>query len=237
MSLSGGKLAGGRGLLVAECFGPTLQGEGPSCGQQALFVRLSRCNLRCPGCDTPETWDWSRFDPREVSTRIGVEDLAAWVMSWLSRLVVVTGGEPLLQQDAVVDLVRLLPGRRVEVETNGTISPRPGLVEAVSGFNVSPKLEAFAAPGDRRINPEALRAFAACDKARFKFVVREAGQLDEVASLAEEFSFPEVWIMPEGTSSKAVLGGMRALADEVLARGWNLTPRLHTLLWEDERGR
>ncbi|MFE4359904.1 MULTISPECIES: 7-carboxy-7-deazaguanine synthase QueE [Streptomycetaceae] len=237
MSVLGGEVAAGKGLLVAECFGPTFQGEGPSIGQQSLFVRLSRCNLHCPGCDTPETWDWSRFDLREVSTRRGVEDLAAWVTARSPRLVVVTGGEPLLQQPQLVDLVQLLSGRRVEVETNGTVVPRPELVESVAAFNVSPKLEAFAAPGDRRIVPKALEALAACGKARFKFVVHEAAELDEVASLVETFSLPDVWIMPEGTSSETVLGGMRELADEVLERGWNLTPRLHTLLWEDERGR
>ncbi|MFD5434744.1 7-carboxy-7-deazaguanine synthase QueE [Kitasatospora sp. NPDC127067] len=233
----GGEVASGKGLLVAECFGPTFQGEGPSVGQQSLFVRLSRCNLHCPGCDTPETWDWSRFDPREVSTRHDVEDLAAWVMARSPRLVVVTGGEPLLQQPQLVDLVQLLSGRRVEVETNGTVVPRPELVKLVAAFNVSPKLEAFAAPGDQRIVPAALEALAACSRARFKFVIHEAAQLDEVASLVETFSLPDVWIMPEGTNSETVLGGMRALADEVLERGWNLTPRLHTLLWEDERGR
>ncbi|MEV8322121.1 7-carboxy-7-deazaguanine synthase QueE [Kitasatospora sp. NPDC056731] len=237
MSVSGGEVAGGKGLLVAECFGPTFQGEGPSVGQQSLFVRLSRCNLHCPGCDTPETWDWSRFNPREVSTRHGVEDLAAWVMARSPRLVVVTGGEPLLQQPRLVDLMQLLSGRRVEVETNGTIVPMPELVKSVSGFNVSPKLEAFAAPGDRRIVPEALEALAACGKARFKFVVHEASQLDEVASLVEEFSLSDVWVMPEGANSRVVLRRMRELADEVLERGWNLTPRLHTLLWETERGR
>ncbi|MCX4688901.1 7-carboxy-7-deazaguanine synthase QueE [Kitasatospora purpeofusca] len=237
MSLSGGDAGAGKGLLVAECFGPTFQGEGPSAGQQSLFVRFSRCNLHCPGCDTPQTWDWSRFNPREVSTRHSIEDLAAWVMARTPRLVVVTGGEPLLQQSQLVGLVQLLSGRRMEVETNGTVVPQPELIESVAAFNVSPKLEAFAGPRDRRIVPEALSAFAACGRARFKFVVREAAQLDEVASLVKRFSLPEVWIMPEGTSSEAVLGGMRGLADEVLERGWNLTPRLHTLLWEDERGR
>ncbi|MFD8783761.1 7-carboxy-7-deazaguanine synthase QueE [Kitasatospora sp. NPDC059599] len=237
MSVLGGKADTARGLLVAECFGPTFQGEGPSVGQRSLFVRLAPCNLHCPGCDTPETWDWSRFDPREVSTRHGVEDLAAWVMTRSPQLVVVTGGEPLLQQPGLIDLVHLLPGRRVEVETNGTVVPRAELVESVAAFNVSPKLKAFAAPGDRRIVPQALAAFAACGKARFKFVVHEAAQLDEVASLVEAFSLSEVWIMPEGTSSETVLDRMRALADEVLERGWNLTPRLHTLLWEAERGR
>ena len=40
----------GSWLIVAECFGvetPTFQGEGPSCGHPALFIRLSRCNLTC----------------------------------------------------------------------------------------------------------------------------------------------------------------------------------------------
>ncbi|MGW2544224.1 7-carboxy-7-deazaguanine synthase QueE [Kitasatospora sp. NPDC001574] len=235
MSLLGGTDAG-RGLVVSECFGPTVQGEGPSTGQQALFVRLSRCNLRCPGCDTPQTWDWSRFDPREVSTRHSVEDLAAWVMGLAPRLVVVTGGEPMLQQRDLVGLVGLLSGRRVEVETNGTVVPLPELVEAVAAFNVSPKLARFAAPGDRRINAQALRGFAACGKARFKFAVGDTGQLDEVAALVEEFSLDEVWVMPEGTSSAAVIATQRALADEVVARGWNLSTRLHTLVWENADG-
>jgi hypothetical protein len=43
--------------------------------------------------------------------------------------------------------------------------------------------------------------------------------------------------MPEGTTSDQILCRLRELADPVLARGWNLTPRLHTLLWEDTRGR
>jgi organic radical activating enzyme len=61
-----------RGLLVAEMFGPTFQGEGPSAGQRAVFVRTSRCNLSCSWCDTPHTWDWSRFDPHAEARRIPV---------------------------------------------------------------------------------------------------------------------------------------------------------------------
>jgi 7-carboxy-7-deazaguanine synthase len=53
----------GQRLRIVEPFGefgPTFQGEGPSAGRRALFIRLSHCNLSCPGCDTPESWDWSR---------------------------------------------------------------------------------------------------------------------------------------------------------------------------------
>src|SRR2546426_6013433 len=50
-------------LIVSEVFGPTFQGEGPSVGHRAGFVRLGRCNLTCEWCFVPETpvlmADWS----------------------------------------------------------------------------------------------------------------------------------------------------------------------------------
>lgn len=56
-------------------------------------------------------------------------------------LLVVTGGEPLLQQEALSNLCGALPGLEIEVETNGTVVPRPALVARVARFNMSPKLE------------------------------------------------------------------------------------------------
>ncbi|HEX8632454.1 MAG TPA: 4Fe-4S cluster-binding domain-containing protein, partial [Catenuloplanes sp.] len=104
-----------RPLLVAETFGPTFQGEGPSAGQQAMFVRLSRCNLSCPGCDTPFTWDTTRFDLRIHTSRRTPEAVAAWALAASTPLVVITGGEPLLQQEPLLPLVTTLTeaGRRV----------------------------------------------------------------------------------------------------------------------------
>ncbi|MGH3778360.1 MAG: 7-carboxy-7-deazaguanine synthase QueE [Pseudonocardiaceae bacterium] len=230
-----------RPLLVAETFGPTLQGEGPSCGRQALFVRLSRCNLSCPRCDTPYTWDWQRFDVGAETHRLTAADILDWALGYPTELLVVTGGEPLLQQDLLVPLVTALAaaGRRVEVETNGTIVPAAALVGAVAGFNVSPKLASFAAPGDarRRINPEALQALVATGRAVFKFVASSVADLDEIADLERQFDLRPVWVMPEGTSTERLLEVMRALADEVVGRGWHLSTRLHVMLWGDARGR
>ncbi|GIL29056.1 7-carboxy-7-deazaguanine synthase QueE [Actinocatenispora comari] len=228
-------------LLVAETFGPTVQGEGPSCGQQALFVRLSRCNLSCPACDTPYTWDTTRFDLRAESTRRRADDVASWVLSNSARLVVVTGGEPLLQQEQLLPMVTRLAehGRKVEVETNGTIAPSPALAEAVSAFNVSVKLAGFAADRDRnrRINPSAINALAASGKAVWKFVVSTVDDLGEIAELQHIYGLDPIWVMPEGTTSRVVIDRARRIADEVITLGWNLTPRLHVLLWGDQRGR
>ncbi|WP_239098639.1 7-carboxy-7-deazaguanine synthase QueE [Micromonospora qiuiae] len=228
-----------RRLLLAEVFGPTFQGEGPSTGQQAMFVRLSRCNLRCPGCDTPYTWDTRRYDLREHTVAASVEAVIAQVLAAPPALVVITGGEPVLQQPTVTALAERLAaaGRRVEIETNGTIAPSSALTAVVDRFNVSPKLPSFAADGDQPINGAALAAFVATGRAVFKFVVIGPGDFDAVGDLAERYGLAPVWVMPEGTRSGRVVAGLRGVADETLRRGWNLTGRLHVLLWEDARGR
>jgi 7-carboxy-7-deazaguanine synthase len=212
-----------RGLLIAEYFGPTWQGEGPSRGRQALFIRLSRCNLACHWCDTPYSWDWTRFDPNAEATRLSVEELAKWALGHPTRL---------------IELTRQLAeaGRGVEIETNGTIPPRPELVETVEAFNVSPKLSAAGMSVSSRIDRAALRAFVASGKARFKFVFTDAAQLPEADALVAAFQMREVWAMPEGTTAEAVISGMSALRDGVLARGWHLTGRDHILLWGNARG-
>lgn len=248
LHLLGQQAVDSRTLFVADTFGPTFQGEGPSVGRQALFIRLSHCNLSCGqgsgarwACDTPYTWDFKTYDPQDpqIRRRISVDELVTWVRSHRTPLIVVTGGEPLVQRVGLERLVAALhaEGRQVEIETNGTLIPSEGLLAAVTAFNVSPKLAAAGGRMVMRIVPAALEAFAACGKARFKFVVSDVAEFKEIADLVERFAVDEVWVMPEGTSADRVRQGMRSISEEALARGWNLSPRLHIELWEDERGR
>lgn len=228
-----------RGLLVAEIFGPTFQGEGPSAGQLAAFIRLSRCNLDCVWCDTPYTWDTSRYDLRAESRRMSESTVWRQVQAIPAGLVVITGGEPLLQQERLAWLVDKCRSteRRVEIETNGTVKPRPGLLAAVHQFNASPKLANSGVPAERRLHGDVIEALISSGKAIFKFVVTGPQDLEEIADLEAAYGLSPIWVMPEGTSAKRVLARMRALAEPVRQRGWNLTTRLQTLIWEDERGR
>ena len=230
---------GGDELVIAEVFGPTFQGEGPSTGRRAGFVRLGRCNLDCAWCDTPYTWDWARYDPAVELRGEPVASVLARLAEMAPEIVVVTGGEPLLQQLRLVPLLEGCSERGwpVEIETNGTIVPDERLLDLVAGWNVSPKLANSGVPLDKRIRPNALDALCASGRAAFKFVVSEPADLDEVAGIVEAHGLEPVWIMPEGTDPSAWLERARALSDPVLARGWNLTPRLHVLLWGDQRGR
>lgn len=226
-------------LVVSEVFGPTFQGEGPTIGRRAAFVRLGRCNLDCSWCDTPYTWDWDRFDPAVELSRRSVADIVDALDGMGVDRVVVTGGEPLLQQRRLVPLLEAAAERRwaVEVETNGTLAPSPEVAALVERFNVSPKLANSGVPAGTAIVPEALRALAATGKAAFKFVATGSADLDEIAAVVDAHGLAPVFVMPEGTTPGTVLAGGRALADDVSARGWHLTTRLHVLLWGDERGR
>jgi organic radical activating enzyme len=159
------------------------------------------------------------------------------------RIVVITGGEPLLHQSQPA-WGRLLAGlsgagRQVEVETNGTIAPSGLTARLATRFNVSPKLAHAGGPADRRIRPEALRALHATGKAVFKFVCREPADLREAGQVARQAGIPPdlVWIMPEGTDPAALVARMKALVGPATTAGYNVTTRMHILLWGDERGR
>jgi len=221
-------------LVVNELFGPTLQGEGPSVGRRCAFVRLGRCNQACNFCDTPFSWDWQRYDPAVELHEMPVDEVVVRLDSMGIDMVVITGGEPLLQQQRLVPLVHAMNERgwRVEVETAGTIAP----ALEVDQWNVSPKLANSGNPLERRYKPDVLGAFEATGRAVFKFVVCEAADLDEVASMVDECGLTNLWIMPEGTDAATLEKRSAVLADEVVRRGWNLTTRLHILLRGDRRG-
>lgn len=228
-------------LAVNEMFGPTFQGEGPSQGRRANFLRLYGCHLSCSWCDTPQTWDRRRHDPYVERRHVDVVEIMDWLRDDPTGLLVVTGGEPLLHQHALAPVLEAIReeglAAEIEVETSGTIAPTAAFVDEVTRFTVSPKLANSQLRVHQRIRPEALRALVHTGRVSWKFVVQSVEDLDEVDALVTEFDLSPVWIMPEGSDSVTVLDRMRMLADPVLARGWHLTSRLHILLWENARAR
>ncbi|MFC6087710.1 7-carboxy-7-deazaguanine synthase QueE [Saccharothrix lopnurensis] len=222
-----------------------MQGEGPSLGRRCAFVRLGGCNLSCRWCDTPYTWDWRgvgdtgvAYDPKVELHAMPWRDVLHRLVAYRVGLVVISGGEPLTQQDRLVPLVRALvdSGHGVEFETNGTVAPIPELT-GLARFTVSPKLAHSGDRRSRRLVPAALAAFAAVPGTAFKFVCRTPADLDEVAAVVDGYGTEPVWIMPEGRTGDEVHRTLGELGDAVIARGWNLTTRLHVSVWGDRRGK
>ena len=103
-------------LSVVEKF-VSINGEGAHAGELAAFIRVKGCNLGCSYCDTK----WAN-QSAAISACCTPDELAGWVERRGVKNVTLTGGEPLLQEDIseLVDLL-LAQGRRVEIETNGSI--------------------------------------------------------------------------------------------------------------------
>lgn len=138
-------------LAIREVFA-TIQGEGPLAGTPAIFVRLSGCNLRCYFCDTD-------FDKQR--TVRSVKMLAAWVMEEKSKkapgawLVVITGGEPLLQN--IVPFIKEMCEEHhmsVQIETAGTVWV-PGLSDLLSShLGLTGRLSLVCSPKTGSVHPE-----------------------------------------------------------------------------------
>jgi 7-carboxy-7-deazaguanine synthase len=131
-------------LLVTSIF-RTIQGEGPYAGQVSVFLRLAGCNIGekedCPWCDTQFSFAKGMI--------LSVEAVADRIRALADNagLVVVTGGEPLLQWQMMLRLGELAPDFVWQFETNGLLLKPDVVNQAVvadmaTHFVVSPKVPA-----------------------------------------------------------------------------------------------
>lgn len=235
----------------------TIQGEGVSAGAPAVFIRTSRCNLHCVWCDTDHTWNfegtpwphekdalpgYTKHRKADVTFEIEPADTARRILAFGCPRVVITGGEPLLQENELLAMTRLIrdqqPDVFFEVETNATRLPSPAFADAIDQFNVSPKLSNAGMPESLRLNTEALAFFAAAGKAWFKFVVSSPADLAEIQTLAARFAIPRsrILLMPEGRNAAELDKSAPWLAEICRDLGFRFCDRLHIRLWGDKRG-
>jgi 7-carboxy-7-deazaguanine synthase len=235
----------------------TLQGEGVSAGLPAVFVRAALCNLHCRWCDTDHTWNFEGTpwphdkdaDPSyrkhrkaDVTIEVPATEIIGRVAAFPCRRVVLTGGEPLLQQDGWLEVIAGLraidPAYLFEVETNGTKLPTAEFRAAANQFNVSPKLANSGMDARLRVAPEVLAAYAADPKAWFKFVARDERDVAEILSFTTANGIPagKVLVMPEGRSAAELDRHAAALTGPCMLHGWRFCDRLHVRLWGDKRG-
>lgn len=221
----------------------SLQGEGVSMGEPSVFLRLHSCNLRCQYCDTPYAVFPDREDFKTESEEWTIEDTAKTINElWKcqnpnrQKRLVISGGEPLLQKDKIDLLLDILPGWKVEIETNGTIMPTLKQL-AKCRFNCSPKLENSGNPPELRINEGVIETLRVVDSS-FKFVVTQPQDLDEIEdSFVRPFNIPveKVILMPEGRDVETLRKHSQAVAEYAKNKGYRLLGRLQIDLYGDTR--
>jgi organic radical activating enzyme len=224
------------GLLVKEIF-KSFQGEGRNCGKLGVFIRLSGCNakkynLEClEWCDTKYSWEGGEW--------YSIDRLLAELETYDVRRVIVTGGEPLLQQHGLAKLFKELDcyDCDVEIETNGTIKCFDKVImnNCLDVITVSPKKnirnKKFVV--DRYwlkysyIKPELV----------WKFVVNSLNDIMEVKEFVEKYDLFNVYLMPNVVDKKEHDSKLKELAEMALEYGFNISPRLQIALWGNVRGR
>ena len=86
----------------------SIQGEGVFAGTPCVFIRLASCNLSCSWCDTKYTWDWKNYEYANHVMTLHNDDIYSMIDEYNLKHVVITGGEPLLQQQALLPLITVL---------------------------------------------------------------------------------------------------------------------------------
>lgn len=229
-------------LPFVEAFGPTLQGEGPAAGRLSSFIRFGNCNLSCSWCDTPYTWDWTRFTAADEIMQLTPAECLERTPD--APIVIVTGGEPLMSQRKPAWGVFLAGlkarGAQVHIETNGTILPNEVTLRYVDTFIVSPK-QAHAGEHKGNQNPALHPGWGALHDAHdihMKVVVQNAADVAAAAELADNHHWPRhrVWVMPEGITAEALASKFPEVCTAATEARINASHRLHVLAWHDVRG-
>lgn len=166
-------------IRVLEIFN-SIDGEQPRMGEVTTFVRLAGCNLKCDYCDTKHSQN-----PNGGESTTVVELVKRIQRMRVNNNITLTGGEPLLQIEAVEELCHRLStlGCDINIETNGTIKPTLDLLisvgcmiydyKAPSLFNVTEML---------RINDVV------------KFVIRDMKGFEEAVKVARKLNLNKIYV-------------------------------------------
>lgn len=213
-----------RTLAVTEFF-LSLQGEGTRAGRVCAFIRLAGCNLSCTWCDTVYAWKPGEMDRPE---RCDVDTVIERVAAMGSRLVEVTGGEPLLQAATPELLTRLCDaGYEVVLNTSGSV----GVQTIDERVHVALDIKCPASGQSERMDLGNLATLVA-GRDEVKFVIADRGDYDWAVGLCREHGlFERVTVGFSPVTPAAFRGDMATWPLPGQLAAWLLAERSPATLW------
>lgn len=237
-------------IRISEHF-YSLQGEGKTMGVPAIFVRLQACNLLCGGYGTQKdgelhngaTWRCDTLDVWTKGITYSIEDAANMLLdNYLEQMkagahLVWTGGEPLMQQYAIAEVMQIICKKVkpfVEVETNCTLVPIEDFDSYVDLYNVSPKLSNSGMPKDKTFVPDAIDFFNSTNGSIFKFVVSSEKEWKEI----QEFKVDKdkIYLMPNAEDLTELKNNQNFVAELCKENTIKFCTRLQIELWNKTTG-
>ncbi len=210
-------------LLVSEIF-YSLQGESTLAGKPCLFIRLAGCDLRCSWCDTSYAFNGG--------TRMTLAGIMEEVEKYPVRLVELTGGEPLMQENVFLLMENLLAsGRKVMLETGGhrSINRIDSRIKIIYDI----KCPGSGMSGHNRWENVALLK----PDDEIKFVITSEADYDWALGVMDKYSLgsrQEILFSPVSGQLEPRMLAAWILRDNLPVR---LQVQLHRIIWGEERGR
>ena len=231
----------------------TIQGEGKLSGVVSLFIRFAGCNLFCQWqtpngiseCDT----SYASYNIREtIKTDTDTVVSTILLNSGNINNIVITGGEPFLQRDALLDLCRKLKSHNfhITIETNATIYDKD-ICKYVDLLSLSPKLMSSTPQTKHkevherlRLNYSVIQNFISSSlDIQLKFVVSNSKDIEEIKLLLKNvkgWRKEDILLMPPGTTYEELEQNSKFILKNCLLNGWRYSTRLQIILFGNKIG-
>tara|TARA_Y100001951_G_scaffold105380_1_gene122810 strand:- start:13472 stop:14080 length:609 start_codon:yes stop_codon:yes gene_type:complete len=194
-------------------------------------------------CDTIEVWIKGNHYSIEETLDMFKENNYTERLKQGAHLII-TGGEPLLQQHNIVEFLKQYKERfsylpYIEIETNCTQYAGDELCKYVDLFNVSPKLSSAGMNIKRRYKPQAIERFNEIENSIFKFVIANKDDWEELKSMyidSMNIKTEKIWLMPAADDQDMLRENSEYVSKLCINHCYNYSSRLQIELWNQTTG-
>jgi len=232
-------------LRIAEIFGPTIQGEGALIGEPTVFVRTGGCDYRCSWCDSLHAVDTAFRHDWAAMTTEAVWDRVRTLSGGRPLTVSLSGGNPAIQDFALLIAQGRAAGYRFACETQGSIA-KPWFAD-LDTLVLSPKPPSSSETVDWNAFTACFEAAQDGPKVVLKIVIFDEVDYDWARAVADRYPTLPLYLQPGNAEvdpdlpvdPQTLSDRLLWLVEKVTADGWftpRVLPQLHVLLWGNKRG-
>jgi 7-cyano-7-deazaguanosine (preQ0) biosynthesis protein QueE len=221
-------------IKISEVF-HSVQGEGIEIGTPTIFVRMYGCNLSCSWCDSSYATNsdtFKEYKPIELAQEIEEIDC---------KHITLTGGEPLLQSESILQMLNALHKLyTISIETNGSIYDEQvkKLLKRLDILTISPKLNYINYRPDYIQNIKNLiHNTGKYTHPILKFVYEKESDIELINNIIREIEWhimPNVYLMPEGKTFD--VDKYKEVIEVCKKYNFKFSPRLQNIVWGSARG-